>query len=158
MPAIDPPEKVRVSKLLSELGLCSRREADGYIEQGLVTVDGELVSELGTRAFRHQKIELHAAAQRQQEARITVILNKPIGFISHLDDDQAYQPAASLITAEHYFANPLEPNRSGRFNTRGLAPAGRLDIDSSGMLVLTQDGGYLYLATSRTNTESILEL
>ncbi|MFZ4055254.1 MAG: S4 domain-containing protein, partial [Polynucleobacter sp.] len=83
--ANQPPEKVRVSKLLSELGLCSRREADGYIEQGLVTVDGELVSELGTRAFRHQKIELHAAAQRQQEARITVILNKPIGFISHLD-------------------------------------------------------------------------
>ncbi|CAN1515615.1 RsuA 16S rRNA uridine-516 pseudouridylate synthase and related pseudouridylate synthases [Burkholderiaceae bacterium] len=150
MSQIDPPneplknsgllEKVRVSKLLSELGLCSRREADGYIEQGLVTVDGELVAELGTRAFRHQKIELRLAAQKQQEARVTVILNKPIGFISHLDDDQAYQPAASLITAQHYFTNPLEPDRCGRFNTRGLAPAGRLDIDSTGMLVLTQDG------------------
>ena len=143
MSQIDPPneplknsgllEKVRVSKLLSELGLCSRREADGYIEQGLVTVDGELVAELGTRAFRHQKIELRLAAQKQQEARVTVILNKPIGFISHLDDDQAYQPAASLITAQHYFTNPLEPDRCGRFNTRGLAPAGRLDIDSTVM-------------------------
>ncbi len=48
-------EKVRASKLLSELGLCSRREADSYIEHGLVTVDGEVVNELGVRAYRHQK-------------------------------------------------------------------------------------------------------
>ena len=53
-------EKIRVSKLLSELGLCSRREADSYIEQGLVTVDGEVVNELGSRAFRSQKIELQS--------------------------------------------------------------------------------------------------
>ena len=49
-------EKIRISKLLSTQGLCSRREADLYIEQGLVTVDGEVVTELGTRAFAHQKI------------------------------------------------------------------------------------------------------
>ena len=67
--------KVRVSKLLSELGLCSRREADAYIEQGLVTVDGEVVNELGVRAFRHQKIELQSSAQKQQASRVTVILN-----------------------------------------------------------------------------------
>ena len=133
-------EKIRVSKLLSELGLCSRREADAYIEQGLVTVDGEVVNELGVRAFRHQKIELRAGAQKQQAARVTVILNKPVGYISHFDDDQEYQPAASLITPENYCQNHLDKGRSPRFNTRGLAPAGRLDIDSTGMLVLTQDG------------------
>ena len=133
-------EKIRVSKLLSELGLCSRREADAYIEQGLVTVDGEVVNELGVRAFRHQKIELRAGAQKQQAARVTIILNKPVGYISHFDDDQEYQPAASLITPENYCQNHLDKGRSPRFNTRGLAPAGRLDIDSTGMLVLTQDG------------------
>ena len=133
-------EKVRVSKLLSELGLCSRREADSYIEQGLVTVDGEVVNELGVRAFRHQKIELQSGAKAQQASRITVILNKPVGYISHYDDEQEYQPAASLITPENYFASPLDKGRSPRFNTKGLAPAGRLDIDSTGMLVLTQDG------------------
>ena len=133
-------EKVRVSKLLSELGLCSRREADAYIEQGLVTVDGEVVNELGVRAFRHQKIELQSVAKAQQASRVTVILNKPVGFISHFDDEQEYKPAASLITPENYFASPLDKGRSPRFNTRGLAPAGRLDIDSTGMLVLTQDG------------------
>jgi 23S rRNA pseudouridine2604 synthase len=68
-------EQFRVSKLLSELGLCSRREADSYIEQGLVTVDGKVVSELGSRAYRSQKIELRLDAQKQQAARVTVILN-----------------------------------------------------------------------------------
>lgn len=64
-------EKIRVSKLLSELGLCSRREADSYIEQGLVTVDGELVQELGTRAYRHQAIELRSglSANRNNDSR-----------------------------------------------------------------------------------------
>ena len=131
-------EQFRVSKLLSELGLCSRREADSYIEQGLVTVDGKVVSELGSRAYRSQKIELRLDAQKQQAARVTVILNKPVGYISHRDDDQEYQPAASLITPENFFSG--DSKHTGRFNTKGLAPAGRLDIDSSGMLVLTQDG------------------
>ena len=66
-------EKVRVSKLLSELGLCSRREADSYIEQGLVTVDGEVVNELGVRAFRHQKIELQSGAKAQQASQFFAI-------------------------------------------------------------------------------------
>ncbi len=131
-------EKIRVSKLLSELGLCSRREADSYIEQGLVTVDGELVQELGSRAYRHQTIELRSGAKRQQEQRLTILLNKPVGYISHLDDEQQYKPAASLITPENQFA--AAPEQTQRRLFRGLAPAGRLDIDSSGLLVLTQDG------------------
>lgn len=131
-------EKIRVSKLLSERGLCSRREADQYIEQGLVTVDGEVIQELGTRAYRHQIIELRSGAVRQQENRVTVLLNKPVGYISHLDDDAQYKPAASLITLENQFSLGNEKLRSAPI--KGLAPAGRLDIDSSGLLVLTQDG------------------
>lgn len=131
-------EKVRVSKLLSERGLCSRREADSYIEQGLVTVDGEIIQELGTRAFRHQTIELRSGAKRQQDQRLTILLNKPVGYISHLDDDEQYKPAASLIVPENQWIGTQ--HRTDRTNFRGLAPAGRLDIDSSGLLVLTQDG------------------
>lgn len=131
-------EKIRVSKLLSERGLCSRREADQYIEQGLVTVDGEVIQELGTRAYRHQNIELRSGAVRQQENRLTVLLNKPVGYISHLDDDAQYKPAASLITLENQFSLGNEKLRWAPI--KGLAPAGRLDIDSSGLLVLTQDG------------------
>lgn len=133
-------EKVRISKLLSELGLCSRREADSYIEQGLVTVDGEVVKELGTRAYRHQKIALKSGARTQQEARATVLLNKPIGYVSHYDDDKQYPPAVTLITPQNYFSNSPDKDKNPRFNTKGLAPAGRLDIDSTGMMVLTQDG------------------
>lgn len=133
-------EKVRISKLLSEQGLCSRREADLYIEQGLVTVDGEVVTELGSRAFPNQKIELKKEAQVLQNKRVTVLLNKPVGYISHFDEDKDYPPAASLITPDHFFRTHLDASKNAKFNTRGLAPAGRLDIDSTGLLVLTQDG------------------
>ncbi len=133
-------EKIRISKLLSEQGLCSRREADLYIEQGLVTVDGEVVTELGSRAFAHQKIELKKEAKLAQAARITILLNKPVGFISHLDEDKEYEPAVALITPDRFFRTHLDANKNAKVNTRGLAPAGRLDIDSTGLLVLTQDG------------------
>ena len=148
-------EKVRVSKLLAERGICSRREADQYIEQGLVLLDGQPVTELGTRALPSQTVALAPGAQLQQQARLTVILNKPIGYVSQADDDQQYPPAVTLITAENEWIDPKTAGsdssgghrgkrgtsfRPPRLNTRGLAPAGRLDIDSTGMLVLTQDG------------------
>ena len=133
-------EKVRISKLLSEQGLCSRREADLYIEQGLVTVDGVVVNELGSKAYPTQKIELKKEAKLVQDARITIILNKPVGFISHLDEDKEYEPAVSLITPDRFFRTHLDANKNAKINTRGLAPAGRLDIDSRGLFVLTQDG------------------
>ena len=133
-------EKVRISKLLSEQGLCSRREADLYIEQGLVTVDGVVVNELGSKAYPTQKIELKKEAKLVQDARITIILNKPVGFISHLDEDKEYEPAVSLITPDRFFRTHLDANKNAKINTRGLAPAGRLDIDSTGLFVLTQDG------------------
>ncbi|MDR2195437.1 MAG: pseudouridylate synthase, partial [Gallionellaceae bacterium] len=75
-------EKIRLSKLMSEQGLCSRREADSYIERGWVLVDGQPVTELGTRIFPTQRITLNRSAQNQQGARVTILLNKPVGYVS----------------------------------------------------------------------------
>jgi 23S rRNA pseudouridine2604 synthase len=139
-----PPDhtegKIRVSKLLADQGLCSRREADRYIEQGLVLVDGEVVTELGTRAYAHQKVELASSAKLAQSKRITVILNKPVGYVSHDDDDRRYPPAVTLLTPDRLWQAKPSKAPSPRMSTRGMAPAGRLDIDSTGLLVLTQDG------------------
>lgn len=131
---------VRISKILSELGLCSRREADKYIEQGLVMLDGKVVTELGTKAYRSQKIELKKKARDKQSFKATILLNKPVGYISHLDDDKEFKPASSLITPDNFYTSKTISGRKSIFNTEGLAPAGRLDIDSTGLLVLTQDG------------------
>ena len=132
-------EKVRVSKLMSQQGLCSRREADSYIERGWVFVDGERVSELGTRIDPASKITLNKAAQASQLARVTLLLNKPIGYVS-AQAELGYKPAASLINAESQMRGDLSRERFTPMHLRGLAPAGRLDIDSQGLLVLTQDG------------------
>ncbi len=132
-------EKIRVSKLMSEQGICSRREADSYIERGWVLVDGEPVTELGTRAFPHQRITLAKAAQSRQEASVTILLNKPIGFVSG-QAEQGYRPAITLITAQSHFKNDRAPLSFNPAHLKGLAPAGRLDIDSTGLLILTQDG------------------
>ncbi|HUW37438.1 MAG TPA: pseudouridine synthase [Rhodocyclaceae bacterium] len=132
-------EKVRVSKLMSEQGLCSRREADAYIERGWVYVDGVVVSELGFRVFPDQKITLSQAAQKNQLARVTILLNKPVGYVS-AQPEPGYRPAVSLINAESRFAGDRTVQRFSPAHLKGLAPAGRLDIDSQGLLVLTQDG------------------
>lgn len=132
-------EKVRVSKLMSEQGLCSRREADAYIERGWVFVDGVAITELGTRISPDQKITLSKAAQASQLARVTILLNKPVGYVSAQPED-GYRPAVSLINAESRFAGDRSPLRFSHAHLKGLAPAGRLDIDSQGLLVMTQDG------------------
>jgi 23S rRNA pseudouridine2604 synthase len=135
----DEPEKIRVSKLLSQQGLCSRREADAYIERGWVLVDGEPVTELGTRVFPHQKVTLTKSAQAKQNASVTILMHKPIGVVSG-QPEPGYKPALSLVTAEAHFKGDRSPVRFTPMHTKGLAPAGRLDIDSTGLLVLTQDG------------------
>lgn len=137
--ATRPMEKVRISKLMSERGLCSRREADSYIERGWVRVDGEVVSELGAKAYPSQTITLERAAQARQRERVTILIHKPMGYVSGQAED-GYQPAAALINARSRAANDRSPLRFDRAHLRGLAVAGRLDIDSTGLLVLTQDG------------------
>jgi len=134
-------EKIRLSKLMSLQGFCSRREADSYIERGWVLVDGVPITELGTRILPTQTITLAPAAQSKQQARVTVLLNKPIGFVS-AQPEKNYRPAIALVTAETQYTGDRDRNQQ-RFDPRhlrGLAPAGRLDIDSTGLLVLTQDG------------------
>lgn len=128
---------IRVSKLLAERGLCSRREADAYIERGLVFVDGKRVTELGTRAAPDAVITLAAEARANQAKQATVLLHKPIGFVSGQAED-GHRPAVSLISATTQAAG--ESQRFQASMLRGMAPAGRLDIDSTGLLVLTQDG------------------
>ena len=135
----DALEKVRVSKLMAAQGLCSRREADGYIERGLVFVDGERVTELGTKVFPSQKITLARAAATEQTARVTLLLHKPIGYVSG-QPEPGYKPAVSLISRDSHWSEDRAPQRFQPSHLKGLAPAGRLDIDSTGLLVLTQDG------------------
>jgi 23S rRNA pseudouridine2604 synthase len=132
---------VRVSRLLAERGLCSRREADRYIERGWVFVDGVKVGELGTRAPPHAKITLAPAAGRAQAQQVTILLNKPVGFVSG-QPEPGYAPAVTLVRRENQWRDPAHPDAPAfdPRGLRGLAPAGRLDIDSTGLLVLTQDG------------------
>jgi len=132
-------EKIRLSKLMSEQGICSRREADRFIEVGWVFVDGERVSELGTKIFPTQRITLDKAAQVQQTGLVTILLNKPVGYVSG-QPDPGYQPAVILIKPENLFSPKQPAKRFQPAHIKNLAPAGRLDIDSQGLLVLTQDG------------------
>lgn len=123
---------------MAERGLCSRRDADEYIAQGWVFVDGKRICELGTRASPSAVITLDRRAQTNQEARRTILLHKPVGYVSG-QPEPGRTPAVALIQPERQFRTADTP----AFHPsclRGLAPAGRLDIDSTGLLVLTQDG------------------
>ena len=131
-------EGVRVSKLMTERGLASRREADEWIAAGWVKVGGA-VAVLGQRVAIDAPIEVDPRARSQQALRVTVLLNKPIGYVSGQAED-GYPCAATLVTASNRWAEDRVPWPAPVGRWRGLAPAGRLDIDSTGLLVLTQDG------------------
>ncbi|GAA7757917.1 pseudouridine synthase [Helicobacter pylori] len=130
---------VRLSKRMSELGLCSRREADEWIPRGWVLVDGKPVTELGTRIRPEAEIEILQAARSEQGERVTVLLNKPVGYVSGQAED-GYEPAAVLFAPENQWELDPTRKRFAPWQRKNLAPAGRLDIDSTGLLVLTQDG------------------
>ena len=129
---------VRISKLMAERGLCSRREADVYIARGWVYVDGRQISELGTRADPSAEIVLDKAAKTAQQRQVTILLHKPVGYVSG-QPEPGRIPAVTLIQQENQYRSPNSPPFHPA-HLKGLAPAGRLDIDSTGLLVLTQDG------------------
>lgn len=130
---------LRLSKRMSELGIASRREADEWIARGWVRVDGRIVSELGSRVLPGQHVTVDAKARNQQAQRVTVLLNKPVGYVSGQAED-GHEPAIVLITPQNQWREDRSGTQFIREHLRSLVPAGRLDIDSVGLLVLTQDG------------------
>jgi len=128
----------RLSKRLGELGLASRREADDWIAAGWVRVNGKMAV-LGQRISRNDKIDIDPAARDQQAKQITILLHKPIGYVSGQAED-GYEPAVVLVKPENRWEDDPSGVKFHPGHLRHLAPAGRLDIDSTGMLVLTQDG------------------
>jgi 23S rRNA pseudouridine2604 synthase len=133
------PEPLRLSKRMSELGLCSRREADVWIERGWVRVDGHVVSELGSKVLPQQRITVERQASAEQARRVTILLHKPVGYVSGQAED-GHRPALVLINAASRWAEDHAPQQFQPSQLRSLVPAGRLDIDSTGLLILTQDG------------------
>lgn len=133
-------EPIRLSKLMSERGICSRREADDYIAKGYVSVDGKVITELGTKVLPNVKITLSAEAMTKQNSLITIMLNKPIGYVS-AQPEPGYEPAIRLITTENQFKDhPTYKQRLKMGDLKNIAVTGRLDIDSQGLLLFTQDG------------------
>jgi 23S rRNA pseudouridine2604 synthase len=145
-------KKLRLSKLMSLRGICSRREADEFIAKGLVRVDGQVVNELGFKVLPTAKVELLSMAHRRQEEKVTILLNKPIGYVS-AQPEPPYLPSVRLITPENQDAQDKTHRLSPR-HFKGLAVAGRLDIDSQGLLVFTQDGR---VAKTLIGPESVVE-
>ena len=123
---------------MAELGLCSRREADDWIAKGWVRVDGE-VAVMGLQVAPDDRIEVDRQAQGQQSRQVTILLNKPIGYVSGQAED-GHEPAVVLVQERSHWKGDAVRLRFAPQQLRGLAPAGRLDIDSTGLLVLTQDG------------------
>ena len=136
------PELIRLNKRLADLGFCSRREADSWIERGWVQVNGE-VAGMGVKVSAQDEVRVDKKAEEKQQQLATILLHKPIGVVSG-QAEHGYQNAASIIGPRNLWLPPgLKPAQARRFSPqilRGLAPAGRLDIDSTGLLVLTQDG------------------
>lgn len=139
--------EVRLNKRMSELGLCSRREADVYIERGDVMVNGEVVRAPGTKVKEDTVVTLSPSALAQQSNKLTVLINKPVGLVSS-NPEHGHTPAIRHITREWWFNEssdqrknwcPFERAWPRRWN-QGMAPLGRLDHDSEGLLLFSHDG------------------
>jgi 23S rRNA pseudouridine2604 synthase len=131
----DEAEPQRVNRWLAQNGVCSRREAEGLIAQGLVSIDGARVDDPGRKIEAGQTLTLSDSAQSQLAATLTVMIHKPVGVVSSQPEpDQV--PAVRLLTkAALWGESPVIPDFDNR-----LAPVGRLDMDSRGLLILSEDG------------------
>lgn len=144
----DEAEPQRVIKWLAQNGVCSRREAEGLIAQGLVSIDGATVEDLGRKIETGQTLTLSDAAQARIESALTVVINKPVGVVSGTPEGEQV-PAVRLLTRASLVGESPIPDRDSR-----LAPLGRLDMDSRGLLILSEDG---VLAKAIIGPESDLE-
>jgi len=139
-------EPQRVNKWLGQSGVCSRREAEGFIARGLVSIDGETVTDTGRKILPGQTLTL---ADGGGPAALSVVLHKPMGIVS-AQPETGQTPAVRLLTkAALVGESPTIPDRDTR-----LAPLGRLDMDSRGLLLLSEDG---VLAKAIIGPESDLE-
>jgi 23S rRNA pseudouridine2604 synthase len=131
----DEAEPQRVNRWLAQNGVCSRREAEALIAQGLISIDGETVSDAGRKIAAGQTLTLADAGRSRLEGALTVILHKPVGVVS-AQPEAGQTPAVRLLTKEALVGvSPVIPDRDTR-----LAPVGRLDMDSRGLLILSEDG------------------
>ena len=130
--------ELRLNKRMADLGLCSRREADEWIARGWVLVNGQ-PAVMGQPVPPDAQVEVLPQARHQQAGQVTILLHKPVGYVSGLPED-GHESAAVLIKPQSHWRDDRSGRRFEAVHTHGLAPAGRLDIDSTGLLVLTQDG------------------
>ena len=121
---VDPNEPIRLNKFLANAGVCARREADEFITAGVVSVNGEVVTELGTKIKRGDEVKFHDQAV-SIERKIYVLLNKPKDTVTTSDDPQARRTVMDLV--------------KGACSER-IYPVGRLDRNTTGVLLLTNDG------------------
>jgi 23S rRNA pseudouridine2604 synthase len=132
------PGESRINKRMAELGMCSRREADEWVENGWVKVNGS-VAVMGQMVVPGDRIEIDRAAQDRQDQQVTILLHKPVGYVSGQAED-GHEPAVVLINPQTRWNHDHSKTHFNFSQLKGLAPCGRLDIDSVGLLVLTQDG------------------
>ncbi len=121
---IDPNQPLRLNKFLANAGVCSRRDADKYIQAGVVTVNGEIVTELGTKVLRSDEVKFHDNPVKI-EKKVYVLLNKPKGYVTTSDDPQNRKTVMDLVE---------------RACPERIYPVGRLDRNTTGVLLLTNDG------------------
>ena len=121
---VDPNEPIRLNKFLANAGVCSRREADEFITAGVVSVNGEVVTELGTKIKRADVVKFHDETV-SIERKVYVLLNKPKDCVTTSDDPQARLTVMDLV--------------KGACSER-IYPVGRLDRNTTGVLLLTNDG------------------
>lgn len=129
---------VRLNKRMAELGLASRRESDEWIAKGWVRVNGQ-VAIMGMQVQAEDRIEVDRQAKGEQAKLVTILINKPLGWVSGQAED-GHEPAIALVQPQNRWTNDNARFFFHPSQLKSLVPAGRLDIDSTGLLVLTQDG------------------